>query len=267
MVYSTIGRSEVAWAGKPYPEINRLAEADGSIVVIPVGSLEQHGLHMPTATDSILVDAVAKGGAEQVSPDIPVVVTPPVWTGLSPHHLAFGGTVSLSLEELTDLVVSTVETAVSDGFDAALLLNGHGGNSALISDAAVKAGIETDAEVLGLTYFSLAGSFVDDIRESENGGIAHAGELETSMMMHLRPDLVDEEAIEGTLWETPYTDVPNEVIESRPLSMYTPIDDYTESGALGAPELASPEKGARFYEGFTDEVARILTEINAAHTA
>ena len=263
---STIGRSEVAWAGKPYPEIKRIAGAPGSIVIIPVGSLEQHGLHMPTATDTILADAVAKGGANRVAQDIPVLVTPPVWTGLSPHHLAFGGTVSLTLDELTDLVVSTVETAVSNGFDAALLLNGHGGNAALIADAAVKAGMESTAEVLGLTYFSLAESFVDDIRESEHGGIAHAGELETSMMMHLRPDLVDEDAIDGTLWETPYSDVANEVIESKPLSTYTPIDDYTDSGALGAPELASAEKGARFFEGFTDEVSRILREIHTFHT-
>lgn len=175
MVASTIGKSAVAWAAKPYPEITRIARASGSIVIIPVGSLEQHGRHMPTATDTILADAIATDAAEEVSHEIPVLVTPPVWTGLSPHHLAFGGTISLTLDELTDLVVSTVETAVSNGFDAALLLNGHGGNAALITDAAVKAGMETDAEVLALTYFSLAESFVDDIRESEHGGIAHAG--------------------------------------------------------------------------------------------
>lgn len=86
------------------------------------------------------------------------------------------------------------------------------------------------------------------------------------MMMHLRPDLVDDDAIDGTLWEVPYSDVANEVIESKPLAMYTPIDEYTDSGALGAPELASAEKGARFFEGFTDEVSRILSEIHEAHS-
>ena len=78
---------------------------------------------------------------------------------------------SLTLDKLTDLVVSTVETAVSYGFDAGLLINGHGGNAALIADVAVKAGMESTAEVLGLIYFSLAESVVDDIRESEHGAL------------------------------------------------------------------------------------------------
>jgi creatinine amidohydrolase len=262
MVYESIGKSPVSWAGKPYPEITEIAEQDGSVVVVPVASLEQHGPHMPTATDTILADAVATGGAEHVHPDVPVLVTPPVWTGYSPHHLAFGATITLSLEEMIQLTKSTVTSAVACGFDAALVLNGHGGNASIVANAASDAGIDADAEILGLTYFSLAEYFIDEIRDSENGGIAHAGEMETSMMLHLRPDLVDEDALDGTYWRTPYDDVAQEVIESSPLSMYLPMEEYTESGALGDPELASAEKGERMYEGFVEEVGRLLREIH-----
>lgn len=261
-MYESIGRSEVAWAGRPYPEINEIAEQDGSLVIVPVASLEQHGRHMPTATDTILADAVATEGAESVFPDVPVLVTPPVWSGYSPHHLEFGATVSLSLEEMIRLTKATVKSALKSGFDAALVVNGHGGNAAIVANAVNEAGIDEDAEILGLTYFSLAEKFIDDVRESENGGIAHAGELETSMMLHLRPNLVREDEIAGTNWETPYNDVAQEVIESKPLSMYTPIDEYTESGALGAPKLATPEKGKQIFEGFVDELARLLIKIH-----
>lgn len=262
MVYESIGRAGVSWGGRTHPEVTEIAGRDGSIVVVPVASLEQHGHHMPTATDTILADAVATGAAEAVSAEVPVLVTPPVWTGYSPHHLAFGATVTLSLEEMIRLTRSTVESAVASGFDAALVLNGHGGNASVVADAVAESGVEADAEILGVTYFGLAGSFLDEIRDSDDGGIAHAGEMETSMMLYLRPDLVREDEIDGTNWETPYVDVAQEVVESKPVSMYTPIDEYTETGALGAPALASAEKGERMYDGFVDEVARILREIH-----
>jgi creatinine amidohydrolase len=76
-----------SWAGQSYEEIVQTADRDGSVVVVPVGSVEQHGHHMPVATDTILVNAVATLGAQRASDD-PVLVTPPVWTGNSPHHIA-----------------------------------------------------------------------------------------------------------------------------------------------------------------------------------
>jgi creatinine amidohydrolase len=85
--------TDAAWASQPYGDVVELAERDGSLLVVPVGSLEQHGYHLPVATDTLLVDAVANDAAEAT--DAPVLVSPPVWTGLSPHHLPFGGTPSL----------------------------------------------------------------------------------------------------------------------------------------------------------------------------
>ncbi|MFB6122206.1 MAG: creatininase family protein [Haloferacaceae archaeon] len=269
MLYESIGGSDVEWAGMTAAEVRDRAERDGSILVVPVASLEQHGPHMPTATDSILAEAVAHAGADRVHPDVPILVTPPVWTGYSPHHLSFGATVSLEYEHLLWLLDDVVAAAAANDFDAVLLLNGHGGNAALVASAAQMYGraYGDDVEVLGLTYFALARAFIDELRESDAGGIAHAGEMETSLMLHLRPDLVDEAAIEGTRWELPYDLTEADLTRASPVSMYTEIADYTDSGALGSPELADAETGAAMYEAFGDEFGAFLLDVYDRHVA
>ena len=263
MVYDTIGASRVAWAGKPYPAVRSVAERDGSVAVVPVGSLEQHGHHLPTATDTILADAVATTAAERVADAMPVLVTPPIWTGHSPHHTSFGGTASLDGGRLLTLLEDVAETVLDEGFDGLLLLNGHGGNGALVASATSTVGAtHREAEVLGVTYFDLGGDRIGEIRESDRGGAGHAGEVETSMIDHLRPDLVDPDSAEGTPWESPYDRTRDDLSHPGPLSAYDDFDAFSETGAVGAPELATAEKGERFFEVFVDEVGDVLERLH-----
>ncbi|WP_435181341.1 creatininase family protein [Halorussus sp. AFM4] len=260
-MYSELGASEVSWAGKTYPEIINTAETPGSILVVPVGSIEQHGHHLPVATDTILVDAVAHLGAERVSDELPILLTPPVWTGYSPHHMPFGGTMTVEHRTLLTLLEEVADTALENGFDALLFLNGHGGNASLISSAVSTVGVaHPEAEILGLTYFQLADSFIDEIRESELGGMAHGGEFETSLMAHLRPDLVSDG--DATYWEEPYDRAGDDLLHGGPLSVYRTFDEYSETGAIGDPELASAEKGEAIYELLGDELAVLLRTVH-----
>ena len=266
-MYDTIGRSPVEWAGKTAPEVRTTAERDGSVLVVPVASLEQHGRHLPTITDTLLCAAVAQTGAEAAAEagDVPVLVTPPVWTGQSRHHLAFGGTASLDVRTLLSVLEGIAATTLGNGFDALLFVNGHGGNVHLIGNAVQEVAAGRDAEILGLTYFHLAADVVESVRESDVGGIAHAGELETSMMLHLRPDLVREDDVEATPFEKPYTGESEDLTESGYLASGRPFSAYTESGAVGRPDLATAEKGEAFFEGFRDAFADLLREIHAEH--
>lgn len=263
MVFDTIGRKETEWAGKSYPEIRSIGEADGSIVIVPIGSIEQHGDHLPVSTDTILVDAAAHRGAELVAEKIPVTVTPPVWSGLSAHHMAFGGTLSLDFETLLATVEDIGRTALDNDFDAILLLNGHGGNMALLSTAVNKIGSEhPDTEVLSLTYFYLISSLIEDVRDSEPGGIMHGGELETSLMLHLRPDLVDEDEMTAVYAERKYDLLLEDLNGSGPLGRYSTFADHTETGIMGDPTLASAEKGKKFFEGIGTEMQNLLKEVH-----
>ena len=255
--------SPVAWAGKRYPEIVETAEREGSILLVPVGALEQHGHHLPTGTDTILVDAVGTAGAERVADEIPVLATPPLWLGHSPHHLPFGGTVSAEFDTLSDTLSEIADSALGQSFDTLLFLNGHGGNRPLIAAATDRVGAEQpDTEILGLTYFELAGELVDEIRESESGGMAHGGELETSLMLHLHPELVDEERMTATHWEAEYEEAPSDLLGSGPLSVTLDVEDWSESGAMGDVSRVSAEKGERLFVGFVDALEALLRRVH-----
>lgn len=263
MASDIIGEERYSWASRTYEEVQEIAEQDGSILVLPVGSIEQHGHHLPVATDTMLVDAVTDLAAERVVDSVPILVVPPVWSGHSPHHMPFGGTITLDHDGLLEVVEQVADSALENGFDGLLLLNGHGGNSSLISSATSTIGTShPDVEVLGLTYFTLAASFIDEIRDSDVGGMAHGGEFETSLMLHLRPELVREDRLEGTYMDEPYKWGGKDLLEGGPLSVYRSFDEYTESGAIGDPELATAEKGAEIYERLGDELERMLTQLH-----
>lgn len=253
-----------SWAEKTYENILETAASDGSVAIVPVGSVEQHGHHLPVATDTILAEAIAQLGAERVmDKDVPVMVTPPIWTGNSPHHMPFGGTISIGVRGLLDVLERVGDSILENDFDALLYLNGHGGNISTVKDATSVVGdTHPDAEILGLTYFQLAEDFIHEIRDSDIGGMAHAGEFETSLMLHLRRDLVNTEAMEGSYLEESYDRGMKDLVEGGPLSVYRTFEEYSESGAIGDPHLASAEKGGRIYELLGDEMEDLLLEIH-----
>jgi creatinine amidohydrolase len=252
-----------AWAAQTAPDVRAIGEQPGSVVVVPVGSIEQHGSHLPVSTDTVLADAVARLGADRVADELPVLVTPPVWTGLSPHHMAFGGTITLEVETMIAVLRDVAASVLDNGFDALLFVNGHGGNMSLLGTVVTKVGREfPDAQVLGLTYFQLAEPFIDEIRESDLGGMAHGGEFETSLMLHLRPDLVRDDRTDATPMNDPYDLRRKDLFQGGPLSVYRSFAEYSDSGAIGDPDLATAAKGAELYERLGDELEAVLIAIH-----
>jgi creatinine amidohydrolase len=261
-MYECFGSHPTAWAGKTYGEIERIAERDGSILIQPVGSIEQHGPHLPVATDTICADALAHEGAATVADELPVIVAPALWAGNSPYHVSFPGRIDVEFTTLVSFYAELAASALETGFDALLLLNGHGGNHNAIGGASKAIGLEhPDVEVLAMTYFGLAEPIVDEIRTSEPGGMNHAGELETALMLHLRPDLVREDLIEGTHLEEPYTHAYDDMFVSGPLSVHRLEEEYSENGAVGDPHLASAETGEAIFEYLCAEMELLLSEI------
>lgn len=249
------------------PEIVELAERSGSMLVIPVGSIEQHGDHLPVATDTLLVSAVTAASTDRLhEEDVPVLVGPPVWSGHSPHHLPFGGTLTGEFDTLLDLLEEVAASGLDNGFDAVVFVNGHGGNTSLIGAAVSTVGeANPDAEVLGLTYFELATSFADEVRDSELGGMAHGGEFETSLMLHCHPELVREGG-DATYLDDPYDHTNEDLLVGGLLSVYRPFDEYSDSGAIGDPDLASAAKGERFFDGVVDELTDLLADVHERHS-
>lgn len=263
MVYRSIGEGATSWAGKTYAEVVKLAERDDSILVVPVGSLEQHGYHLPVVTDTVLADAAAQAGAERTSDDIPILVAPPVVVGYSPHHLPFGGTMTLEVDTFISSLREMAQSAVGNGFDSLLFVNGHTGNESLMSSAVSAIGVKhPDVRPYGLTYFRLVAPFIDEIRESDVGGMGHGGEFETSLLLHLRPDLVREDQVTKNYRDEPHDQATQDMFRGGPLNLYRPFTEYSSSGVVGDPTLASAEKGERIYEILGEELEALLTEIH-----
>lgn len=190
-------------------------------------------------------------------------MTPPVWAGNSPHHERFGGTISVGVRGLLDALERIAASVLDNGFDAVLLVNGHGGNQSTIDDAVSIVGdANPEARALGLTYFELAEPFIHDVRDSETGGMAHAGEFETSLVLHLRPELVDESAIEATPMDEPHELAGGDLFEGGPLAVYRTFDECSANGAVGAPHLASAEKAAELFDRLDEALAEVLVDVH-----
>jgi creatinine amidohydrolase len=260
-----IGCSPVSWAARTHREIQAIGESDGSVLIVPFGSVEQHGPHLPVATDTILATSIAEGGARTAHEDVPVLVLPPFWTGVSPHHFSFGGTLSGTFETLLQLFQEVVGSALENGFDAVLVVNGHGGNKPLVGAIVSAVGHDHPSiQVLGLSYFDLAAPFIGDIRDSETGGMSHAGEFETSLLLHLEPQLVEETAFTATYRDEPHEHAKHDMFETGPLSVYRSFEEYTDTGVVGDPTLASAEKGEAIHDGLVAELGEIIRSIHEA---
>ena len=256
-----------SFGAKPYKKIHEIANRPGSILVIPVGSVEQHGHHLPFATDSLLVSAVTNAAVDRVADDLPILVTPTIWTGHSPHHRGFGGTLSIPFDTMKQMVIDLADSALDNDFDSILLVNGHGGNKALISAVLGEIGREhPNVETAGFTYFELAADAIGELRESTQSGMAHAGEYETSLLMYLLDEFVIESEFEDTYYVDNYEHVGVDLLDGGPMSVYRSFTQYSDSGAVGDSTLASADKGERIFELVTDEYEAILRSLHE-HTA
>ncbi|MEW6751165.1 MAG: creatininase family protein [Candidatus Latescibacterota bacterium] len=180
-------------------QIKRVAPR--AIGVLPVAATEQHGPHLAVGTDTLVLTAVAERAARAAADQVPVVVTPTVPFGSSHHHYPFGATLSLSSSVLTGVVQDVLDGLVRCGFRRIAVLNGHGGNKDVIGMASqdLVHRMGRPATVASCNYWDLARPALLAANLMPADRIpGHAAHFETSVVMALRPDLVDEEALART---------------------------------------------------------------------
>ena len=220
------------------------------VVLIPTGSLEQHGPALPLFTDSILVTAVAEKVEQALANKI--LLTPTLWLGASGHHLAFDGTLSASFSAYYGAIASVIESLIPRGFHRFFLLNGHGGNSE--PNGVVLR--ELKARYSNLTfahssYYEYAKTTVAEVLEGPLKVLRHACEAETSLMMYVRPDLVRTSKLrdDGLVAEPPIS------------SIIHHFDALTEEGSFGFATLAAEEKGQKIFAAAVDGAKKDIEAI------
>lgn len=217
------------------------------VVLIPTGSLEQHGPHLPLFTDSLLATAVAEA-VERNLPDA-ILLTPTLWLGASAHHLAFAGTLSASFEAYMGAIESVVESLEPHGFEKFYIVNGHGGNTEPNGIALRRLKQRFPNLILAHRgYFDFAHGAAAEVMEGPLREIRHACEAEASLALHLFPELVRRDKLRDDGL------APNPPVGG----IVAYFDEVTEEGSYGYATLASAEKGRVIFEAAVEGLTRDL---------
>ena len=234
-------------------------DRERTVVTLPLGSVEQHGNHLPLGTDTMLAHAVSLAASARAGD---AFVLPSPWFGFSAHHMRFAGSVTLRAETLIAVAEDIIGSLVQHGFRRILIVNGHGGNAGVIEVLASTLGHRHygAARIAALTYFQLARDAIAELRRSEPGGMGHACEFETALVRHLRPDLVKIEKAETTYPDPGSAYLTTDLLGSSAIHTYHDFADLSAHGTLGDPLLASPETDPAFFEAVVGALSAFIAD-------
>ncbi|HEY3288940.1 MAG TPA: creatininase family protein [Anaerolineae bacterium] len=233
------------------------------VVIAPIGSLEQHGHHLPLLTDTLINADICRRADAILGEE--ALFLPVLWAGASDHHRRFPGTISISNGVYTSLIEDILESLIGSGFTRILLFNSHGGNGnpgyAALYNVQLRHRDERDLWLVMASWFTLAGPQIAQIESLEmQDHVTHACELETSMILRLRPELVRMDVARGANFDfgsafyAPDSSAPSRVSVARP------FEHVTSTGALSHPEAATADKGEHLFETATNELVKFVRE-------
>lgn len=232
--------TRLAWA-----ELDRSAITDalgqGAAVALPLGAVEQHGLHLPTGTDYLTAEHVVIRAALVAAS--PVLTLPPIPFGLSHFHMRWGATIGLGAETLTKVLADIAASVKACGTRRFFIVNGHGGNRGICTTASLQVS-EPGFSVHAFSYWDLAAKTAQDLFVTDHGSLGHAGQAETSIMAAIRPELCH----------------PDRAAAHEPIKSaigVTAVERLGESGVSGDPSAATAGLGTRFM----DDVVRRLSDL------
>jgi|Deesub1362B_J571_1020462.scaffolds.fasta_scaffold00003_563 creatinine amidohydrolase len=240
-----------------WPEAEKIIKQI-DLAIIPTGSIEQHGPHLPLINDYALAEAIARAAAEKSKSK--VLIVPVVMAGVSEHHMKFPGTITIKSETFMSILFDVAESLKRHGVKRLVILNGHGGNTPSIQLILRRIREELGLTVSAINYWQLIPDVIDKVLESRVWG--HAGEFETSVALYIYPDKVAKKKIRKPKLRKlslPYSN-PNEKVR-----VYLPInwEEYTDNGVLGDPTLASAEKGGILINALLDRIIQFIESFSS----
>lgn len=251
--------NELTW-----PEIE--ACAPKTVAVLPLAAMEQHGPHLAVSTDTAIVNALAR----RVEAGMPneIVLCPAMPFGSSHHHLAFPGTVSLSADLFTRVVVELTQSLIKGGFKRIVLLNGHGGNITPIKQALALLSHQFDeslqTNIVLVTYWELAGKAFAGAAPLESPALSHACEYETSLMLYLYPERVRLGKLQRAVRPPSNGYIPWEDDEPyRGVTLFKKTQFISSNGSSGEPQKGSADKGEKLFDQAVTSLRQFLGEFKS----
>jgi len=239
------------FANETYSTLNAAAD---KIVLLPLGAVEQHGLHLATGTDTHIVTKIAEAAERQRINDI--ILTPTFAYGSSHHHISFGGTISISADLYTQVLRELITSLTQTGFRKIILLNGHGGNITPARQALALLSKDLDATVQPnialVTYWELAGTAFAGDSPMESPALSHACEYETSLMLHLFPEKVFMDKVQRAARPEQNGYIPwEDDVPYKGVTMFKQTAFISSNGSSGEPQLGTTWKGAHLFDRAT----------------
>ncbi len=239
-------------------DINSLGP--GIPVILPMAATEQHGPHLPLATDRLIGEHFARR-LHQTIPD-QVLILPSIAIGCSDHHMDFSGTLTLSHQAFTQQVQEVVQSVIHHGFTNIILLNSHGGNQGIGQVIVEKLGYKyPECEFVMTSWWQLARTGLLEITETGFGGTGHAGEFETSLMMLIAPDLIKTDKIAKGENQEGYSWSEADMLHGPEASHFRTMKQLTTNGVFGDPRAASLEKGEQITEVVVKRLLKIVGDL------
>lgn len=239
-----------------WPEIDEL-RPHAPVAIVPLGATEQHGLGMAQRTDTTRAEVVADMVARRMSPR--VVVTPTIPVGMSEHHMAFPGTLTLSPVTLQQVVVELVTSLHRHGWRRIYVLTGHGGNNAAVDVAVSRLRAElTDTHIAWSGVTPVVADIIKEQGASQVRG--HSCEIETSQALYVDPDLVLPDHLVPGSSTLDDLNPAGRLGRSHPgIQFPQGYDALSPTGNLGNPRLATTELGALLVDTVVDRICGFLT--------
>ena len=233
-------------------------------VVINVAAIEQHGPHLPLATDALIGAHFLARVNERLGDD--VLVVPQIAVCCSAHHMDFPGTLTVRHETFMSYVLDILDSIAAHGFRKLVLLNSHGGNEAVGRVVLEKWGAANpDARIFMLTWWRVAAKQLAEVQESGFGGVGHACEFETSLLLHFAPELVVGDQIREATIQPTFEWAEADMLNAPCGLLYRSMLEMSGgSGVVGAPNYASAAKGTRISDIVTARLAGMLMDIRRA---
>ncbi len=234
------------------------------VILIPCGHTEQHGYHLPMNTDTVIIGAIMQGTAEAIPDEAEMLPTLPY--GVSMYRSSFAGTMNMGWRNFEDFLIEVADVLVERGADRLYYNSGHGGNCSFLTNVVKISGDRHRHIFAATTWLHTSGLLgspaIAKYRHSKIGGMGHAGELETSYLLHLRPDLCK---MERVVDEIEFISTPNyymDWVEGGSLNITAQWEDDTITGAYGAGSLATAENGERWLKVAVEEKISHVREIH-----
>lgn len=245
----------------------RLDALDRDIpVVLPLGAVEQHGPHLPLATDRLVAEHLCARLDAELGDG--VLTLPPVAVGHSEHHRGFRGTLSVRHNTLLDQINDIGTCVLEDGFRNLVLLNAHGGNEGIAQVALEQLGARWPGRrIVRTTWWRVAAEELTAISETAPGGVGHACELETSVLLFAYPDLVDLAAAPVRTNEPAFAWDTADMLRPSNATLYRSFADIAETGVFGEPRAATAQKGKAISDAVTVRMAALVRSLRADQRA